>query len=241
MNRLIKMTILLSSALFAESVLSEVQQNGLTIIKKDKSKLTIERETNPLCTKDNINPEALFGGDFSGKKVASVCKKSFVTKVGLLQPMNLGKDIKTVGELEVLVHIKNAQKSPSDYVLIDARTKEWFEQMTIPTSINLPFNQIDYDDSKDEDDFENEDAYEEYVEAYKSVFELLNIKETKKGLDFSKAKSLVLFCNGSWCSQSPNAIFKLINMGYPKEKLLWYRGGLQDWLIYDFTVEKPKP
>jgi rhodanese-related sulfurtransferase len=71
------------------------------------------------------------------------------------------------------------------------------------------------------------------------MFKLLNIKETKKKLDFSEVKSLILFCNGSWCSQSPRAIFKLLNMGYPKEKLLWYRGGLQDWLIYDFTVENP--
>ena len=53
-----------------------------------------------------------------------------------------------------------------------------------------------------------------------------------------KAKTLLLFCNGSWCSQSPNAIMSLVNLGYPLEKLLWYRGGMQDWLIYDFTVSK---
>ena len=71
------------------------------------------------------------------------------------------------------------------------------------------------------------------------MFEVLHINEDKKGLNFEKAPIIILFCNGSWCSQSPNAIMALMNMGYPKEKLLWYRGGLQDWLIYDFTVEKP--
>jgi len=124
--------------------------------------------------------------------------------------------------------------------LVDARTKQWYDQMTIPTSVNLPFNEINYEEDKDEDDFENEDAFEEYEEQYKKMFKILNIKETKKGLDFSQAKSALFFCNGSWCSQSPNAIFKLINLGYPPEKLLWYRGGIQDWLIYDFTIEVVK-
>ena len=225
---------------FADGILSEVQKNGLTLVLEHNKTLVIDREMNVLCTKDNINPSALFGGNHAGDKVAKVCKKSFVTKVGVLQPMNLAKEIKTVGELEVLAHIKQAHANPESYVLVDARTVQWFEQMTIPTSLNLPFDKIHYDEELEEDDFENADAYEEYVEAYKKMFKLLNIKTTKKGLDFTKAKSAIFFCNGSWCSQSPNAIYKLMNIGYPKKKLLWYRGGLQDWLIYDFTVEKWK-
>lgn len=232
------LTLLLSLPLYAEGILQEVQKNGLTIVEKDGQKVKIHRETNPLCSNDNINPDGLFGGDFAGKKVADVCKKTFVTKVGLMQPMHLGEEIKTVGELEVLAHIKHAQKSPKKYVLIDARTAPWFDQMTIPTSVNLPFNEINYDEDKEEEDFKSEEDYEDYVDEYERMFEILNIKQTKNGLDFSEVKCLILYCNGSWCSQSPNAIFKLINMGYPKEKLLWYRGGLQDWLIYDFTVTR---
>ena len=238
MKKILQGIIVFSAILLSDNTLSEVQKNGLSIVDKTGKEIKLERNKNALCTKANLTPEALWDGNYAGKKVADICKKTFVTHVGLLQPMDLGKGIKTVGELEVLAHIKKAQEKPKGYILIDARTERWFEQMTIPTSVNLPFNQIDYEEDKDEDDFENEDVYEEYVEAYKKVFELLNIKETKRGLDFSQAKTVVLFCNGSWCSQSPKAIFKLINMGYPIEKLCWYRGGLQDWLIYDFTVEK---
>jgi rhodanese-related sulfurtransferase len=231
---------LLSSLLSAENVLSDVQKNGLMIVNSHGKEVTIERKKDTLCTKRNLTPKALFGGDYAGDKVASVCKKTFVTHVGVLQPMRLGKEIITVGELELLAHIKQAQNEPESYVLIDARTKQWYEQMTIPTSVNLPFNTINYEEDKDEDDFETEDAFEEYEVQYKEMFKILNIKETKEGLDFSTAKTALLFCNGSWCSQSPNAIFKLINLGYPAEKLLWYRGGIQDWLIYDFTIEKVK-
>jgi len=241
MKKIFHTMVVLSSILFSESILSEVQKNGLSIVDKTGKKIKLERNKNALCTKANLTPEALWNGNYAGKKVADICKKTFVTHVGLLQPMDLGKGIKTVGELEVLVHIKKAQEKPKEYVLIDARTPRWFEQMTIPTSVNLPFNKIGYDEDRDEDDFDSEDAFEDYQEQYEEMFKLLKITKTKKGLDFSKAKSLILFCNGSWCSQSPRAIFKLLNMGYPKEKLLWYRGGLQDWLIYDFTVEKSNP
>jgi len=237
MKKTITLFTLFFSLLSAENVLSDVQKNGLMIVNSHGKEVTIERKKDAQCTKNNLTPKALFGGDYAGDKVASVCKKTFVTHVGVLQPMTLGKEITTVGELELLAHIKLAQSKPESYVLVDARTKQWYEQMTIPTSVNLPFNEINYEEDKDEDDFENEDAFEEYEEQYKKIFKILNIKETKQGLDFSDAKSALLFCNGSWCSQSPNAIFKLINLGYPAEKLLWYRGGIQDWLIYDFTIE----
>jgi len=240
MKNILALLLLLSVGLFSGNILSEVQKNGLTIVNKKGEKVLIHREKHPLCTKDNINPESLFGDDYAGRRVADLCKKTFVTQVGVLQAMTLSAKIKTVGELELLAHIKKAQEKPNEYMLIDARTEQWYDQMTIPTSVNLPFNEINYEEDKDEDDFKTEDAYEVYVEQYQKMFNLLNIKETKEGLDFSKAKTLLLFCNGSWCSQSPKAIFKLMNIGYPEEKLLWYRGGLQDWLIYDFTTEKPK-
>jgi rhodanese-related sulfurtransferase len=238
--QIIKIMIALSSILLSDNLLGEVQKNGITIIDKDGKKIKIERHKNRICTKENLTPERLWDGDYAGRRVADLCKKTFVTHVGTLQPMHLNKDIQTVGELEVLVHIKKAQDNPKDYLLIDARREKWFEQMTIPTAVNLPYNDIDYDKGKSEVDFDSEDEYEDYKERYTNMFKMLNIKKTAKGLDFSKAKSLILFCNGSWCSQSPRAIYKLVNMGYPKEKLLWYRGGLQDWLIYDFTIEKPK-
>jgi len=226
--------------LFGENSLGDLQKNGLIV--KDKYKFSsfthIKREKNPICTDEYIRPSALFGDDFAGRRVADICTKTFVTQIGVLQPMSLGRGIKTVAELEVLVHIENAQKSPSKYVLIDARKKHWFKQMTIPTSENLPFNKINYIEDADEDDFDSKDAYKDYIKELEILCKVLNIKQSAEGLDFSKAKTVLLYCNAGWCSQSPNAIYKLINMGYPREKILWYRGGLQDWLIYDYTVTR---
>lgn len=40
----------------------------------------------------------------------------------------------------------------------------------------------------------------------------------------------ILFCNGPQCAQSPRAIRALIEAGYPAQSLLYYRGGMHDWL-----------
>ena len=56
--------------------------------------------------------------------------------------------------------------------------------------------------------------------------------------DFSGAHRVIFFCNGYWCGQSPANIKTLLGMGYPGEKILWYRGGMQAWSSLGFnTVE----
>ncbi|CAA6803005.1 MAG: Rhodanese domain-containing protein [uncultured Sulfurovum sp.] len=240
MHRIIFIMTLYFSILFSDNLLGKLQKNGLTITDEHNKTILIERDSSPLCNDELIRPNALFGDEFAGRRVPTLCKKTFVTKIGVLQPISIGKGIQTVGELEVLLHIKNAQENPNDYILLDARAVQWFDQMRIPTAVNLPFNKINYVEDKNEDDFDSMDEYKVYLEQVKKIFNLLNIVETDKGLDFTKAKSVLVYCNGSWCSQSPHAVYKLINMGYPKEKILWYRGGLQDWLIYDYTVTKGK-
>ena len=65
------------------------------------------------------------------------------------------------------------------------------------------------------------------------------VLRTSEFWDFSNAKTLVLFCNGMWCGQSPNNIKSLLKIGYPAHKLKWYRGGMQDWSILGLTVIKP--
>jgi rhodanese-related sulfurtransferase len=47
--------------------------------------------------------------------------------------------------------------------------------------------------------------------------------------NYDNVKTLVLFCNGPWCGQSSIMIKGLLKIGYPPHKILWYRGGMQDW------------
>ncbi len=40
----------------------------------------------------------------------------------------------------------------------------------------------------------------------------------------------VFFCNGPQCAATPDAIATLLTSGYPPESILYYRGGIHDWV-----------
>ena len=67
----------------------------------------------------------------------------------------------------------------------------------------------------------------------------LNVKRDKGLWNFDSAKTLVMFCNGPWCGQSSTTIEDLLKIGYPAHKILWYRGGIQDWESLGLTTVKP--
>ena len=214
----------LCSILFAESATS-MQFSGIEITYKNQEML-IKRFMDPKCTKVGITPNNLFGGNLTADTVPKECKTSIITSLGSVQPIRIDNEIETVGEMEVLKFLQKHEFEPDHYALVDARDHHWYEQMTIPTAINIPYSDIQDD----------EDLYGEYTRALK----LLNVLRDDEGdLDFSHAKELVVFCNSNWCVQSVWAIKSLVKMGYPKNKIFWYRGGLQDWMTLGFITLKP--
>ena len=81
---------------------------------------------------------------------------------------------------------------------------------------------------------------ETFPDEYKASLEKLGVMVREKSYDFSKVKTILLFCNGSWCSQSPKMIKALLALGYPPEKMKWYRGGMDDWLGLSMTTTRNK-
>ncbi|MCF6243747.1 MAG: rhodanese-like domain-containing protein [Sulfurovum sp.] len=195
---------------------------NVTLPNKAVKTLTVKRDIPDVCKKVLITNKNLWTGDFAHASVPKVCKSTFVHTKGKLLAMTLDDDIETYGELEVLVFIKEMQKD-SNLLLIDGRTEPWYEYFTIPGAINIPFVHIK---RSKEYEFEFEDALKK--------FGVKILKENE--YDFSKSKTLLIFCNGPWCSQSPDMIFALLELGYPAENLKWYRGGIQDWLSAGMTT-----
>lgn len=145
------------------------------------------------------------------------------TTVGSLQPMILAPGIETIGELDVIEYLQQAQ-ADSNIVLVDTRTPFWFSRMRIPASINVPYS-----------------LFKGELSAFETVEKFFNVKVDERGeLDFSQAKTIVGYCNGYFCGQTPSAFtreaFSLINIGYPPEKLKYYRGGMQAWTSLGLTV-----
>jgi len=136
-----------------------------------------------------------------------------------IEPFLATEGVETYGELEVLDFISKKQG-----VFIDARLANWYAKSAIPTAVNIPFK-IFLSESPERE----------------KVLKDLGAEYTKKGTwNFSDAKTLLLYCNGAWCGQSPTAINALIELGYPKSKMKYYRGGMQSWQLVGLTTIVPK-
>jgi len=143
-----------------------------------------------------------------------------------LQPMTLAPGVETIGELEMLGFLERVGRGDPDILVIDSRSSEWVAQGVIPGTVNIPFTHLDPESADPK----------EIAERLEVDFGVARLD----GLwDFSTAKTLVLYCNGAWCGQSPTNIRALLNLGYPPGKLKWYRGGMQDWEQMGFTTVKP--
>jgi len=137
-----------------------------------------------------------------------------------VQPMNIG-NTKTIGEIELLKHIKDIQNDDSNMLLIDARTRDWYKEGTIPSAINLPFTML-----KKNSKYLNK------------ILKLLGAKNSNGKWDFDKVPTMIIFSNGLWDAQATKEINSLIDLGCPEDKILYYRGGMQSWNILGLTVKK---
>ncbi|MFO8002885.1 rhodanese-like domain-containing protein [Thioalkalivibrio sp.] len=142
-----------------------------------------------------------------------------------IQPMTAGAGIETLGELEFIDYLQRTGEDDS-IVVIDSRTPEEYARGTIPGAINLPWDQLHFGSGADPE------RVQSYLEDFRVTFD-------GDFYDFSQAKTLVLFCNGPWCGQSPTNLRTLTTLGYPADRLKWYRGGMQLWHLLGLTVIKP--
>lgn len=124
-----------------------------------------------------------------------------------IQPMQPAPGVTTIGELELLAMLEDPGA-----MVVDGRVRRDFEGGSIPGAINIP-----------------------YTEAGDRLDEL-GCEVDFDGFDCENAKPVALFCNGPWCGQSPAAARRMIEAGYPAEKIFYYRGGMQVWRMLGLTV-----
>jgi rhodanese-related sulfurtransferase len=183
--------------------------------------IVVKRNISEECKKIPISNTIVWTGNYAHTKVPEACKSTYVHTTGKLLPMQLHEDIMTYGELEVLAFMKQMQTDDS-MMLIDGRKQDWYDYRTIPGAINMPFHHF-----KERESFEFE---------FEHALRMLGVKiQMDETLDFSQVKTIVVFCNGPWCSQSVAMIEALVEVGYPAEKISWYRGGIQTWLAAGMT------
>ena len=139
--------------------------------------------------------------------------------------MSLAPGVETIGEMQILDYLKRKGEGYDSIVVVDSRSADQIKRGSIPGAINLHWKKLTLKHGDEE----------EIAEYFEDQF---GVQRTAEFWNFASAKALVLFCSGVWCGESPTNIKSLLRLGYPPEKLKWYRGGMQNWKLLGLTTTK---
>lgn len=143
-----------------------------------------------------------------------------------IQPMQIAPGVETIGELELISYLREADRA-GGVLVIDSRDGDWpLRSGVIPGAVLIPWQML----------------HPSHTEAERIAETLvLRFGAVRSGplWNFENAKTLVFYCNGPWCGQSPTNIRQLLAVGYPAHKLKWYRGGMQDWKMLGLSTVPP--
>ena len=188
--------------------------------------------------------EIMRNQDNSNTVIDAIAKTSRPCPPFCIQPMTLAEGVETLGEVEVLDYAAKMSAGDSSIMLVDSRTPDWVAKGTIPGAVNVPWTLLTPSKGATTEVITNTmtDQFNVMTKEGVDVIEIddaIANNRVADVFDYSSAKTLVMFCNGMWCGQSPASIKTLLKYGYPAEKIKWYRDGMQSWEILGFNTAKP--
>mgnify|MGYP000663397299 FL=1 len=128
-----------------------------------------------------------------------------------LSPMIAAPNVATLGEMDVIDFL-STQVETGDGLLIDARLPVDRALGYIPASVNIPAATV-----APANPYRDEILMALGAEQFEGVF------------NFDDAISLVVFDAGPATQDAATLITDLIEVGYPAQKISYYRGGMQVW------------
>ncbi len=205
--------VLIVSALFSLSAFAIEQTDAfpasdvLVKLTPAKSYVDVSHKGRTIRIMRNQNPENLLEKPYT--KTSRPCPPFCI------QPIEMAPEIENVGELE-LIEFLEQEVAQGQGLLVDVRMPRFYDLETIPGAINIPFILLNSN--------------------IKEVLPMLGVSRSLDEWSYQNAKSLLVFCNGPWCSQSGRAIEALLSVNYPIEKILYYRGGMQVWKLMGLST-----
>lgn len=199
--------------------------------------ITVKHNGKNVTIQRDQDPDAMITPDFA--KTSRACPPFCV------QPMTAAKGVETIAELEVIDYLQKISKGDDSIILIDSRTPDWVARGTIPSAVNISWSELTPSKGATTEGITKIMVSDFGVKLKKGkddvdVDEAIADGKTSTVFDYSGAKTLVLFCNGMWCGQSPASIKALLKFGYPAEKIKYYRDGIQGWAILGLTLVSGK-
>ncbi|MEA3352387.1 MAG: rhodanese-like domain-containing protein [Campylobacterota bacterium] len=223
MKNLLLSAIVLSTTLYAKP--SDLEKQGVVVEYNDgENKILVNRVKPKECSDIKFGVKNILGGNYASDELHEKCKRTYITHFGAISPIKFADGVETYGELEVLEFMKKAKNGES-MLLVDSRTENWYMHFTIPSAVNAPYTFL---------------KKSQYPDEFDELLEMFGVKISGDKYDFSQSKTLLLFCNAVWCGQSPISMKELIKIGYPKEKLKWYRAGIQGWTSLGLPTVVPE-
>ena len=144
----------------------------------------------------------------NGPLLVTRSKTPFSVTKGALQPLVPFAGVQPATEIEVL----QALNDPGTMV-IDMRDDDGPPQPTIPNAYNIPY--ADVEDRLDE---------------------LGCVRRDRSRWDCAGAVKVIAFCYGHPCVQSPAGMARMVQVGFPVDKLSYYRGGMMAWQALGLTT-----
>lgn len=189
-------------------------------VTSDLESVTVMHEGEEVVIKRDQDPDSRIPEDYT--QTSRECPPFCV------QPIQLLPGVHTIGEIELMEMLADRAMEEDAFLLIDSRTPDWFANGTIPSAVNIPWTKL----------YPGSSTFDPFV-AETLLLDEFGVKKEDGLFDFRQAKKLVLFCNGPWCGQSPTNIKALVALGYPADKIYWYRGGMQVWHTLGLTTVEP--
>jgi len=229
--------ILLASTAGLSSQAISADEKGLTVaISNDITGVTVTHKGKDFRIMREQDTEAVVDPRYA--KTSRSCPPFCI------QTMSVAPGIETIGEIEILDYLAKIHAGNNGILVIDSRTPDWSSKGTIPGAKNIPWTKLNPKSGATTEGIMKVMSEQFGVKRAKNI-DTFDVDEAIVGgntsgvFDFNNAKTLVLFCNGMWCGQSPNNIKTLLKFGYPADKIKWYRGGMQAWSILGLSTAKP--
>ena len=233
MNPKLYFTAALVSASIATSAFAENKPVGIT---PDLMSVTITHNGQPVEIKRNQ--------DNANTVIDAFAKTSRPCPPFCIQPMKLADGVETLGEVEVIEYATKMEAGDKSIMLVDSRTPDWVSKGTIPGAVNVSWKELTPSQGATTEGITKVMTEQFNVKVAEgaddiAIDDAIANNTVSEVFDYSGAKTLVMFCNGMWCGQSPASIKTLLKYGYPAERIKWYRDGMQSWEILGFTTAKP--
>ena len=209
---------------------TSTEQHRLVAITRKLSSVVIQHEGKPFEIFRNKDNDAVVPAMYA--KTSRPCPPFCV------QPIIVAEGVETIGELEFIDYLVQKSEGDEQLAIVDSRTSDWVLVSTIPGTISVPWislsREVGVTASKMSSTLVKKFGVK--IAQPEKIDEYFDKDKLGELLDFSEAKVLVMYCNGPWCEQSPINIRSLLSLGYPVEKIKYFRDGMQGWVGLGFPT-----